>query len=95
MLDDLADYAVSNAPLADAARRTACLCLTDALACAVGAAEQKPPLLGSLFGDVGVGTTRVLGTALAADPVKAATAVRASTNFFMFHSSAKCSDSIA
>jgi 2-methylcitrate dehydratase len=72
LLDDLADYAVSNAPLEDAARRTACLCLTDALACAVGAAEQKPPLLGSLFGDVGVGTTRVLGTALAADPVKAA-----------------------
>jgi 2-methylcitrate dehydratase len=72
LLDDLADYAVSNAPLADASRCTACLCLTDALACAVGAAEQKPPLLGSLFGDVGVGTTRILGTALAADPVKAA-----------------------
>jgi len=41
LLDDLADYAISDAPLADASRGTACLCLTDALACAVGAAQQK------------------------------------------------------
>jgi 2-methylcitrate dehydratase len=72
LLDDLADYAISNAPLADASRGTACLCLTDALACAVGAAQQKPLLLGNLFGEAFGGTTRILGTALVADPVKAA-----------------------
>jgi 2-methylcitrate dehydratase PrpD len=44
----------------------------DALACSVGAVAQKPPLLGGLFGDAGGGTTRILGTSLTADPVKAA-----------------------
>jgi 2-methylcitrate dehydratase len=72
LLDDLADYAVSDAPLADTSRRTACLCLTDALACAVGAAQQQPLLLGNLFGEAVGGTTRILGTALVADPMKAA-----------------------
>jgi len=72
LLDDLADYSIGNAPLAGASRRTACLCLMDALACAVGAAQQKPLLLGSLFGEAVGGTTRILGTALVADPVKAA-----------------------
>ena len=72
LLDDLADYAVGNAPLADASRGTACLCLADALACAVGATQQKPLLLGNLFGEAVGGTTRILGTALVADPVKAA-----------------------
>jgi 2-methylcitrate dehydratase len=72
LLDDLADYAVSDAPLAFASRGTACLCLTDALACAVGAAQQKPLLLGNLFGEAVAGTTRILGTALAAGPLKAA-----------------------
>jgi 2-methylcitrate dehydratase len=72
LLDDLADYAISNAPLADTSRGMACLCLTDALACAVGATQQKPLLLGNLFGEAVGGTTRILGTALMADPVKAA-----------------------
>jgi 2-methylcitrate dehydratase len=72
LLDDLADYAMSDTPLSDASRATACVCLTDALACAVGAAQQKPHLLGSLFGDAVGGTTRILGTSLVADPVKAA-----------------------
>lgn len=72
LLDELADYATSDSPLADASRGTACLCLMDALACAVGAAQQKPLLLGSLFEGAAGGTTRVLGTALVADPVKAA-----------------------
>ena len=72
LLDELADYAMSDMPLADDSRRTACLCLTDALACAVGAAQQKPLLLGSLFAGAVGGTTRILGTALVADPVKAA-----------------------
>ena len=72
LLDDLADYAISDTPLTAATRGTACLCLTDALACAMGAAQQQPQLLGSLFTGAAGGTTRILGTDLVADPVKAA-----------------------
>ncbi len=72
LLDELAAYAVLDAPLVAEAAQAACLCLTDALACAVGALAEHPLLVGPLFEDASGGPCRVPGLTRTCDPAKAA-----------------------
>jgi len=75
VLEIIAQYVERDDPLSPDAQRTAALCLMDALACALGALSNPPLLLGPLFDTAGRSDglgARVLGTALEANPVKAA-----------------------
>src|SRR5271166_4250253 len=72
ILNAVTAYVVRNEPLDAANTRTAALTLMDAIACLTGSLAEPRPLLGPLFkGSRGEGA-RVPGTALEADPAKAA-----------------------
>lgn len=72
LLDAITTYVVRNEPLDATATRTAALALMDALACLSGSLAEPPPLLGPLFKGVRGEGARVPGTALEADPARAA-----------------------
>jgi len=75
ILETIAGYVERDSCLTPEAERTAALCVMDALACALGALADPPLLLGPLFDTLGrqegLGA-RVPGTALEANPAKAA-----------------------
>jgi 2-methylcitrate dehydratase len=75
ILETIADYVAHDRGLTPEAERTAALCVMDALGCALGALADPPLLLGPLFDTAGRSDgfgARVPGTALEANPAKAA-----------------------
>lgn len=75
LLETIAQYVVQDRLLSPEAECIAALCMMDALACALGALADPPLLLGPLFDNGGCADgsgARVLGTALEANPAKAA-----------------------
>jgi len=75
ILETIAGYVARDSRLTPEAERTAALCVMDALACGLGALADPPLLLGPLFDTAGRPDgfgARVPGTALEANPAKAA-----------------------